>query len=42
MDGCKIDMMHACRIDSRTKKMSDAEYNALDNLPLVSPLDFHF
>lgn len=42
MDGCKMDMMHVCRIDSRMKKMSDAECNALDNLPLVSPLDFHF
>lgn len=38
MDGCKMDMMHVCRIDSRTKKMSDAEYSALDNSPLVSSL----
>lgn len=41
MDGCKMDMMHGCRINSRTKKMSDAEHSVLDSLPLVSPLNVH-
>lgn len=34
--------MHGCRIDSRTKKISDAEQRLLDGLLLVSPLGFQF